>query len=126
MRKPLTLLLLVLSLPLAGCAFLAGAAVVTAGVVYVQGEAKKIYPVPLDPAFQATTKAMESLDLVILEQKHDGAGWYLRSRRPFDAAEVHVRVVPSGEHASQVGVRVGVTGDRVYSERLLEAIDQCL
>jgi hypothetical protein len=123
-RKPLVLLCL-LAVVASGCV----AAVVTAGVagiVYVSGEAKKSYVATVEETHQATLKAMQDLNLVVLGENRDGTGWELRSRRPADAVEVKIRLRRTGETLTEVGVRVGTLGDKDYSVKVHEAIERHL
>lgn len=126
MRSTAAGLLMTLCLGMGGCALLTGAGVATAGVIWLNGEAKKIYPVTLDAAFEASVRTMNNMGLSMLEQKRSGEGWYLRSRRPTDAEEVKITIQSSSQNSTEVKVRVGVTGDRAYSERLLTAVGEQL
>ena len=124
-RKALALLGLLL-LSLTGCVAMAVTAAVAAGVVYVSGEAGKTYTADVDRTHQATLKVLEEMGLPVLEQKRDGDGWRLRSRRSGDADEIKIHITPGDTHTTVVKIRVGVMGDKEYSTRLLLGIEQRL
>ncbi len=124
-RKALALLGLLL-LSLTGCVAMAVTAAVVGGVVFVSGEAGKTYAATVDATHQAALKALDEMDLPVLEQKRDGDGWLLRSRRTTDAKEIAIRITPGQSNTTEVKVRVGVMGDKEYSTRLLLSIEKHL
>ena len=131
-RKPLVVLC-IFALASSGCVA-AGITAVTAGIVYVSGEAKKSYVATVNETHEATLKAMDEMGLVKLEETRDGDGWQIRTRRPADpteikaskSVEVKIRIRSGGESITEVGVRVGTWGDKDYSTKVLLAIENNL
>ena len=98
----------------------------TAGTYsYFTRELQVIYGLPLADVWPRALAAVESLQLHIDRQQVDGLGGNIEARRA-DGTNVRVYLKPSGDHSTNISVRVGDLGDREQSERIHRTIRQQL
>jgi len=100
-----------------------GTTATTGTYSYFTRELSVIYGLPLADVWPRALAAVESLQLHIDRQMIDGLGGDIESRRA-DGTKVWVCLKPSGDHSTNVSVRVGGMGDREQSERVQRTIRQ--
>jgi hypothetical protein len=88
---------------------------------YVSGRLSWVYPVPLTEAWQATLKALQELDLRVLNKTLDGLGGEIDAERA-DQTAVNVDLRPLSDRTTDVSVRIGTFGDYEQSKNVHEAI----
>jgi hypothetical protein len=124
------LLLAALTLPSAGCLWVAGGAAAgaaVAGYAYWRGRVAREYPSPLPQTIAATQGALADLHLAILEQDHQPESASFESQTADDRKiQIDVaalpRKLPTDPSNTRVTVRVGLTGDDEVSQRILDQI----
>jgi len=111
--------------PASGCGFLAGAAVAGAGVVYVKGEAHKRYPREVPEVFDAGISALEDLG-VIIGEKLRGEEFGTIKGRTAGGEELTMRINQESRGITKVRLRVGLLGNREYSQLVFSRMDRRL
>lgn len=109
----------------AGCAFLAGAAVGGAGVVYVKGEAAKRYPRKVPQVYRAALTALKELGATITE-KLEGDEVASIKGRTAGGDELTMRMKREDQGVTLVKLRVGLLGNRDYSQMVFSRMDRKL
>lgn len=110
-----------IALLLSGCSkrmFVAGAAATGIGVgtyAYVKGNLKRNYEAPMDKVWEATLKTMKEFDLTIVSQRKDAFNGVIDGEMA-DERTFQINVVRKGTNTTEVGIRVGVFGDRGRAE----------
>jgi len=112
---------------LTGCAavLLAGAGAGIGTYAYVKGELQREYDAPLDLTWAATTQALKSLEVQVVDTKKDQFGGEIDAQRA-DETTVKVALEPKAGNRTLVKIRVGVFGDRDASERIGKEIEKRL
>ncbi|MGD9096788.1 MAG: DUF3568 domain-containing protein [Desulfobacterales bacterium] len=106
---------------LGGCSrrmFIAGAAATGIGVgtyAYVKGDLKRTYEAPMDKVWKATLDTMEEFNLSIESQRKDAFNGVIDGKMADDRT-FQINVVRKGTNTTEVGIRVGVFGDRGRAE----------
>ena len=106
-------------LMLQGCV----AAVVGAGAgagtyAYVRGEYQATYPRSLVSTYTATVKALNDLDMPVLNSSKDLTDGVIESKKG-DGSAVKIILKSAGNNITTVKIRVGIFGDEA-SSRLIE------
>ncbi len=110
-----------MALLLGGCSrrmFIAGAAATGIGVgtyAYVKGNLKRTYEAPMDKVWEATLNTLEEFNLTIVSQRKDGFNGVINGEMA-DERTFQINVVRMGTNTTEVGIRVGVFGDRGRAE----------
>lgn len=107
-----------------GCtvALLATGAGVGAGTyAWIRGELKRTYPTTYDTVWNAARDALQSLEMPVVSQQRDALKGTIMAKRA-DGSDVIVGVKSLGDKTTEVGIRVGLLGDRDASTRIHEAI----
>ncbi len=111
---------------LSGCVALAvGAAAGAGGYMWVKGQLVKEYPVPSEKLQRATLRALKNMGLAIVEQKGDRLAAKIESAFQ-DGKKIHIAVEAVTERSSRIKIRVGVFGDKMRSEMVLNAVEKNL
>jgi hypothetical protein len=103
---------------------LAGAAGAGAGVGiyrYVEGELKRDYMGSLPTVWNATLVALEDLNIPTNIEQEDESGGLIKGIM-HDGTKVFVRLKMISDSQIEVGVRVGLFGNREYSELVQKKI----
>ncbi len=106
---------------LGGCSrrmFIAGAAATGIGVgtyAYVKGNLKRNYDAPMDKVWNATLATMKERNLTVTSQRRDGFNGVIDGKMADDRT-FQINVVRIGTNTTEVGIRVGVFGDRGRAE----------
>jgi len=108
-----------------GCWFLGGAAVGGAAVVYVRGEASKLYPKSVPEVYQAALQALGEVDVVVTEKLRGDEVSTIRGRT-LGGKELTMRIERAGRGVARVKLRIGLLGDRDYSALILNRMDRAL
>ncbi len=108
-----------------GCAFLAGAAVAGAGVVYVRGEAHKRYPREVPEVFDAAISTLEDAG-VIIGERLEGDQLASIKGRTAGGEELTMRINQESRGVTKVRLRVGLLGNRDYSQLVFSGMDRGL
>jgi len=108
-----------------GCGFLAGAAVAGAGVVYVRGEAHKRYPREVPKVFDASISTLEDLG-VIIGERFEGDELATIKGRTAGGEELTMRIKREDTGVTKVKLRVGLLGNREYSQLVFSRMDRRL
>jgi hypothetical protein len=98
--------------------FIAGAAATGIGVgtyAYVKGDLKRTYEAPMDKVWKATLDTMEEFNLSIESQRKDAFNGVIDGKMADDRT-FQINVVRKGTNTTEVGIRVGVFGDRGRAE----------
>jgi hypothetical protein len=100
----------------------AAAAAVGAGAYYyVKGDLKRNYDAPMDKTWDATVRALETLQINVESKQHDALTGVIKGKLA-DGKSLTVNVKRLGENLTEVGVRVGTFGDREKAEAIHEKI----
>ena len=108
-----------------GCGFLAGAAVAGAGVVYVRGEAHKRYPREVPEVFDAGISTLKDLGVIIGERLEGGESASIKGRTA-GGEELTMRMNREDTGVTKVKLRVGLLGNRDYSQLVFSRMDRQL
>ena len=102
----------------------AGATAAAVGVgtyVYIKGELKRNYDAPVDKVWEATLLALDELKLTAESKRHDAFGGVIKGKMA-DGKSFEIQLARLGEESTEVGVRIGVFGDRNKSEAIHDKI----
>ena len=124
-KQRTTLLLCCLVMGLSGCAAVIAAGVgAGAGVgtyKYVEGNLMRDYNGPPDTLWEATLTAMDDLQVASEVKERDYFGGLIRGIM-HDGTNVTIRMRRLTDNSTEVGVRVGLFGDRRKSETIHDKI----
>ncbi len=110
----------------AGCAAIVAGGVAAAGtVVWVKGNLKEVLEHPVPKVQAAAVATLKEMGMPVRESKGDALSARVNSQFS-DGTEVWIGVDSVDEDLSELSIRVGVTGDRYRSERILEGIHKKL
>ncbi len=104
-----------------GCSrkmFIAGAAATGIGVgtyAYVKGNLQRTYEAPMDKVWQATLDTIKEFDLTAESQRRDGFSGTIDGKMA-DNRSFQINLERKGPNSTEVGIRVGVFGDRGRAE----------
>lgn len=123
MFKPLQLAVVLgcILLLVSGCSrkmFIAGAAATGIGVgtyAYVKGNLQRTYEAPMDKVWNATMATMKEFNLTIKSQRKDAFNGVIDGEMA-DGRTFQINVVRQAANTTEVGIRVGVFGDRGRAE----------
>jgi hypothetical protein len=107
-----------------GCAVVllgAGGATGAGTVAYVAGELKSSENVSLDRAWNASQAAMGSMGFTMTSKEKDGLSGKLIARGAEDK-KVTVKLKEQTDEVTQIGIRIGIFGDKTLSRQVLEEI----
>jgi hypothetical protein len=120
LRKIGAVALLLMASTLQGCPIIllgGGAAGGGAGVAYAKGELEQVHAAPYDRVWNATLRALRSLNIAVSETQKDQISAKAIGARA-DGTSVVVSVLPVTKDSTSVRVRIGNFGDRPASERI--------
>jgi hypothetical protein len=103
---------------------IAGAAVAAAGAgtyAYIKGDLQRTYQAPMDKAWDATLKAVNELKMAIESQQHDAFNGTIKGSMA-DSKNFQISLKRLTEESTEIGVRIGLFGDRQISEAIHEKI----
>jgi len=110
-----SVLLSILSLFLAGCAFLLGAGMAVGTYHIVQGDLARLYGVDYDRAWEAALLTLEEMEMTVVDKtKGERSGKIVAKR--FDESPVRITVTQKAPDVTQLRVRIGPVGDRGEAE----------
>ncbi len=115
---------LIMGMVVSGCAVavLATGAGLGAGTyAWIKGELKRTYPVTYDAAWNASSDALQSLEMPVVSQQRDALKGTIMAKRA-DGSDVRIDVKYLTENTTQVSIRIGLFGDRADSARVHETI----
>ena len=123
MFKPIQLAVVLgcILLLVSGCSrrmFIAGAAATGIGVgtyAYVKGNLQRTYEAPMDRVWTATMATMKEFNLTIKSQRKDAFNGVIDGEMA-DGRTFQINVVRQAANTTEVGIRVGVFGDRGRAE----------
>ena len=104
-----------------GCSrrmFIAGAAATGIGVrtyAYVKGNLQRTYEAPMDKVWDATQATLKEFSLTVESQRRDGFTGVIDGKMADDRS-FQINVERKGPNTTEVGIRVGVFGDRGRAE----------
>ena len=113
-----------LGIMVSGCtaAVLATGAGIGAGTyAWMQGELKRTYPATFDRVWNAANDSLQALEMPVVSQQRDALKGTIMAKRA-DGSDVRVEIKYLTEKTTEVGVRVGLLGDRSASTRIHETI----
>jgi len=114
------ILLLLMAGTLQGCPLIllgGGAAGGGVGVAYAKGELEQVHAAPYDRVWDATLRALRTLNIAVSETQKDQISAKAVGARA-DGTAVVVSVLPVTKDSTSVRVRIGNFGDRPASERI--------
>ena len=114
------IVLLLMAGTLQGCPLIllgAGAAGGGVGVAYAKGELEQVHDAPYDRVWDATLRALRTLNIAVSETQKDQISAKAVGARA-DGTAVVVSVLPVTKDSTSVRVRIGNLGDRPASERI--------
>ena len=88
---------------------------------FVKGNLKRDYEAPVERVWEATLQAVEELKLQTESETHDAFGGEIKGKMA-DGDSFKIELKTSGEQSTEVGVRIGVFGDRTNSEAIHDKI----
>ena len=117
------------------CCFLIGASGCTRWVVagataagvgvgtysYIKGNLKRNYEAPIDKLWEKTLTAVEELRLKPESKQYDAFGGIIKGKMA-DGKTFEIKLARMGEKSTEVGVRIGIFGDRRKSEAIHDKI----
>ena len=115
---------LVMGMVVSGCAVavLATCAGLGAGTyAWLKGELRRTYPATYDAVWNASSDALQSLEMPVVSQQRDALKGTIMAKRA-DGSDVRVDVKYLTENTTQVSIRIGLFGDRADSARVHETI----
>ncbi|MDA2917237.1 DUF3568 domain-containing protein, partial [Nitrospinae bacterium AH_259_B05_G02_I21] len=107
-----------------GCAVavLATGAGLGAGTyAWLKGELQRTYPATYDAVWNASSDALQSLEMPVVSQQRDALKGTIMAKRA-DGSDVRVDVKYLTDKTTQVSIRIGLFGDRADSARVHETI----
>ncbi len=109
-----------------GCIpLLIGAAAGAGGYAWIRGVLVKQYELPVSKVHDAVLGAMKKLSLSVHYDKADRITAVTRAEFS-DGKNVNIDINAVTEHSAQIKIRVGVFGDRMRSELILDAVDKSM
>ena len=114
------IVLLLMAGTLQGCPLIllgGGAAGGGVGVAYAKGELEQVHAAPYDRVWDATLRALRTLNIAVSETQKDQISAKAVGARA-DGVAVVVSVLPVTKDSTSVRVRIGNLGDRPTSERI--------
>ena len=119
------LLLLGMTLTVAGCvvALVAGGAVGT--VAYVKGDFEAIENENVEQLYNASLKALESLDIPVITKVQDALTANIEGRNAEDK-KVTVKIEAQENELSKISIRSGTFGDQAQSRMIYDKIKEYL
>ena len=128
MFKKLAIVLILISFLSTGCApvaFIGGAALGVGGYKFYNGALVVIYKTSLDRTWDASIKALEEMEYQIYKRNRE-----MTSGKISTAGSLNERIKISVKYVSleetEVGIRVGVLGDEVISNKIKDKISDIL
>ncbi len=115
---------LVMGMVVSGCAVavLATGAGLGAGTyAWLKGELRRTYPATYDAVWNASSDALQSLEMPVVSQQRDALKGTIMAKRA-DGSDVRVDVKYLTDKTTQVSIRIGLFGDRPDSARVHETI----
>ncbi len=115
---------LVMGMVASGCAVavLATGAGLGAGTyAWLKGELRRTYPATYDAVWNASSDALQSLEMPVVSQQRDALKGTIMAKRA-DGSDVRVDVKYLTDNTTQVSIRIGLFGDRPDSARVHETI----
>lgn len=115
---------LVMGMVASGCAVavLATGAGLGAGTyAWLKGELRRTYPATYDAVWNASSDALQSLEMPVVSQQRDALKGTIMAKRA-DGSDVRIDVKYLTENTTQVSIRIGLFGDRPDSARVHETI----
>jgi hypothetical protein len=112
----------------AGCtaAVLAtGAGLGVGTYAWIKGELKRTYPANFDAVWKASGDALQALEMPAVSQQRDALKGTVLAKRA-DGSDVRVEIKYLTDKTTEVGIRVGLLGDRSASTRIHESIQSRL
>lgn len=111
-----------LLLSVTGCVLLVAGAVGGVGTaVWLGGKLTQVVNAPMDRTVEATKAALNSYKLELTREVTRVEVVQLRSRY-FDGRDMWIDVFKASETTSRIEIRVGTTGDKAGSEKILKRI----
>ncbi len=108
-----------LSLCLAGCAFLAGAGMGVGTYHVIKGDVSRLYEASYDRAWEAALSTLEEMEMTIVKETKGETGGKIEAKR-FDGSPVRVTLKSKALEVTQLLVRVGPVGDVAKGEMFHE------
>lgn len=116
-----TLLLLIGTLSLSGCAAAVGAAAGGAGTyAYLNGRLKEVENHPQSTVIKATKAALEDLKLPITKETDDGNEHTIVAHSADD--KITIYLLRQTDNTTEITISVGLLGDEKYSQMILDRI----
>ncbi|WP_319416636.1 DUF3568 domain-containing protein [Marispirochaeta aestuarii] len=109
-------LLMLIIATTAGCVLLAGGAVGAGTYAYVSGNLKTTYDASLQQTWNATLKALQSLDLKTDEEEFDAFTGVLKGNMA-DGREFYINLKKVTAETTEVAIRIGM-GDQKVSKTI--------
>ena len=109
-----------------GCiAMMLGAAMGAGGVAYFMGDLVKNLDHPVKDVHKATLRALKELHILVLDDDVDAHLARFKAKLE-DGRDVSIYVKAFTEKASKIKIRVGVVGDELEANKILNAIEKKL
>jgi hypothetical protein len=126
MRKSILGLLVAICFLTAGCAaFVAGAAVGGAGVVWHKGRLQDTLSASVPRVHSAVKASLRSLGIKIEEDKGDSLTAHVKAKLA-DGKPVWIDLRSEAPATTRLTIRVGTFGDKDFSQRILDSIKRHL
>ena len=106
---------------MSGCVLALGAAGGAGGVVYYKGNLKEYLSYPVPDIYEATMSAMDEEGMKIYNDEHDPYKAQMKFE-DIDERSVWIDIEAVTREASEIKIRVGVSGDKQRATQLLEKV----
>ena len=104
-----------------GCALLVGAGAGVGTYAYIEGKLKRTYESPLSKVWEASLAAVKDLKLTTKSKQRDALDGVIKGEMA-DGKSFEITLKKISEKSTEVGIRIGVFGNRQKSEVIHEQI----
>lgn len=98
-----------------------GAGVGIGAYKYIEGNLERDYPIAYTRAWDITNEALANLKMSISSSLNEGTEGKIEALRR-DGKIVIIKLKDRGQRITSIGIRIGLFGDRVESERIHDEI----
>jgi uncharacterized lipoprotein len=98
-----------------------GTAAGIGGYKYYHGTLAVIYQAPYRKTWDATLRALESMDLAVMSKKHDLIAGKIIARRA-DKKDIYIDVKYKSSNETEAKIRIGAFGDQAASMAIRDEI----
>jgi len=120
-KRFLLVLVLVAGAILVNGCIIAAVGVGAGTVAYVRGSLESIEPGNIDTVYKATEKAMDQLDLKVIQKAKDVLSAEIIARNSQDT-KIKIKLKATAEGPTELSIRIGLFGDEAESRLIYQKI----